>query len=298
MTPVSPGSTDEHVGVHAARDARAGRRRSPQASSLDAASRQFTSCASATAAAALADAVRARRKSGSAGSDSARRPRWPRARADAVADEIAKRHGAVERESYHLTAGPALLDLPPRLVSLALLFLRSSSSLLRLLVVVAAAEDAAPEAALLLRLLDLLLACGLSADAVGAVGVPPDAPDVLARGGGRPTSVGRTRRTPTSLPKTPARRSVNEDAVERADPSSGSRAADEVLGVDHRAVFSTSPSRSTTCTLSQPPAGSLPDIRQTLRPTTLAGRSNQSGLSPRVARFMNAPQIGTASSPA
>jgi hypothetical protein len=55
---------------------------------------------------------------------------------------------------------------------------------------------------------------------------------------------------------------------------------------------------SITWTLSQPGAGSLPESRHTFTAMTLSGLSNQSGLSSLVARFMNAVQIGTASSAA
>ena len=58
------------------------------------------------------------------------------------------------------------------------------------------------------------------------------------------------------------------------------------------------PSRFVTRTFPQPVFGSLPDMRQTFTPTMFEGRSNQSGLSPLVAVFMNDDQIGTARSPA
>jgi len=48
----------------------------------------------------------------------------------------------------------------------------------------------------------------------------------------------------------------------------------------------------------QPLLGSLPDTRQTLTATTFAGFVSHSGLSPCVAVFMKAAQIGTASSAA
>ncbi len=121
------------------------------------------------------------------------------------------------------------------------------------------------------------------------------APVVLAVGGSPAASTETG--VPTSLPKMPARRSPNECPPCRRHSVFGCvpRTKYSVYTIDR---FSLIPSRFTTSTLSQPPDGSFPDMRHTLRPTTFAGRSNQSGFCPRVARFMKSAQMGTASSPA
>ena len=205
-----------------------------------------------------------------------------------MADDVTKRHVDCARilspTATPFSTGAARLSSVPLPSSVPL---RPSCALL----FVAAAENATPEAALLLRLLDFPVLSGLGGRdrrvrrrARGA-----------RRGGRQAHGVGRNRDAGV-LAEDAGQTFRERGSVERTD-FGRLRAAHEILGVDHRALLDR-PSRLTTATLSQPPVGSLPDIRHTFSPTTLAGRSNQSGLSPRVARFMNAAQMGTASSPA
>ena len=161
--------------------------------------------------------------------DQARRQRCPRRRAGhelqqmPVADDVTKRHTL--RRSYHL---PPLLGLraAPLPSSSSFFFVFFLSSLRRR---APKTRDQKPRFFFGSSTFSSVAAAPAAA-AVGFAG----APVVLAAGGGRPDGVGRDRDVPASLPKMPASRSVNDGRVERTI-SVGLRAADEVLGVDHRA---------------------------------------------------------------